>query len=60
MEFNLFQWNSNGIFYCSEIQWNSTRHFLWGMATEFCSTKYILSAAEASEAMFENQPIFMQ
>ena len=30
------------------------------MATEYCSTKYLMSAAEVSEAMCGNQPISMQ
>ena len=30
------------------------------MAAEYCSTKYLLSAAEVSEAMYGNQLIFMQ
>ena len=30
------------------------------MATYFCNAKSLLSAAKVSEAMYGNQPIFMQ
>ena len=35
MEFNLFKWNLSGISLSTGIQWNSTRHFLWGRIEVF-------------------------